>query len=120
MTPATDDPAVAALPRELQALWQHIEVLDARIREAVEEPHPGGLAELAHERHAQVVALAAALDAPGTDPVLRHEVLSRLQATNRQLQQHAGDALGGVMQEMAGTHARRRGIDAYHSQQEAD
>lgn len=112
-------PAHASLPPALQELWTRIGALDTQIRKALGDADDAATASLARERDSHIVALGSALAEPDIDPGLRQQLLSSLQTDNQRLQQHVRDMLAVAVQDMLDARTRRRGIDAYHAQQES-
>lgn len=112
-------PAGAPLPPALQELWTRIGTLDAQIRKAVDDTDDALMASLARERDSRIKALGSALTEPGIDPELRQQLLSSLRTDNQRLEQHVRNMLAAAVQKMLDARTRRRGINAYHAQQES-
>ncbi|MCG3169654.1 MAG: hypothetical protein CALGDGBN_01176 [Pseudomonadales bacterium] len=117
--PVADTAAVrAALPESLREDWLRIEALAQRIRAALAEDELEAARELAREHAGRITSLVDGFATNALAQELRAQALKLLLAANDELQHAAQDRLLATALDASTARERRRGIDAYHAQQE--
>lgn len=117
--PVADTAAVrAALPESLREDWSRIEALVQGIRAALAADEFETARELAREHAGHITSLVDGFATNALAQELRAQALMLLLATTDELQHAAQDRLLATALDASNARERRRGIDAYHAQQE--